>query len=297
MSDKKKDAEVSGLPAKQGEVVGGALVPGTAFIGMDTALETQDERPDFMESNVDDGIEMSELRLPRLGFAQGLSPQITPGKSNFIEGLNLFDMFNDLTSEPYGRKPLYFIPIRRDVRYIEFIPRSEGGGIRDLNVPPGDPRTQWTVAEDGETRIPPKATKFVEFIAILLHQDRAPEPIVISVKDTNKWNRDAHSKLTMFIKLPTHVGPAPIYGRIYTVESGSATNDKGTFAVPVFRNPKLIVKHKGLYEFAKAFRESLEGKTIVVNRDEPDDIDDSMAANEPAVAAGQGEAEFDTKGM
>lgn len=223
-----------------------------------------------------EGITKDDLRLPRLGFAQGLSPQIIEGDSKYIPDLKVFDMFNDLSGEIYGKGPIQFIPVRRDVRRIEFIPRSEGGGVKDLNVPARDPRMEWETGPGGE-RIPPKATKFVEFVILLLHgEDRAPEPIVMSIKDTNKWNRAAAERLSGFIALGTP--PKPIYGRIFSVASKPEKNDKGTFAVPVI-NPVMALddpkvddatweRNKLLYEFAKSHYEQFKDKTIHVEREE-----------------------------
>jgi len=227
------------------------------------------ERPKSLDPNDRSGTEdigAQDVRLPRLSFAQGLSPQMTPSDGQYIDDLKLFDMFNDLTSEPYGKGPITFVPVKRDVRRIEFTPRSEGGGIVDFDVPPNDPRMKWTV-KDGN-RIPPRGTKFVEFVVLLLRPGKAPEPIVLSIKETNKWNRRASDQLTTFIKLRN----APIYAGLYKIDSLTpGKNDKGTFAVPTIKNAGFVPKDtpagKALYDYAKQFAESLAGKVIVVDRE------------------------------
>jgi hypothetical protein len=217
--------------------------------------------------------------LPRLGIAQGLSHQVTPGDGQYIEGLTLFDMFNDLTNEIYGKGPITFVPLRRDVKRMQFKPRAEGGGLLDPDVPPGDPRLGWRRGEgpNGED-LPPQATTFVEFVILLLRPGKAPEPIVLSIAGTNKHNRRASDQLTTFIKLRN----AAIYAGLYTVDTKvPAKNDKGTFGVPTIKNAGFIPKDTpagaALFEFAKQFHESLEGKNIIVDREA--DVDDSMAAN------------------
>lgn len=222
----------------------------------------------------------NDVRLPRLAIAQGLSHEVTPGDQQFIEGLQLFDMFNDLTQEIYGKGPITFIPVRRDVRRIEFVPRSEGGGIVDMEVPAGDERLKWTF-EDGEKR-PPRATTFIEFVILMLRAGKQPEPIVLSIKGTNKHNRRASDQLTTFIKLRN----APIYAGLYKVDTKvPAKNDKGTFGVPTIKNAGFIPMDTpagaALFAFAKQFHDSLAGKNIVVEREAGDD----------------GDAEFDTNAM
>jgi hypothetical protein len=245
------------------------------------------ERPKSLDADDragTEGIGPDDVRLPRLAIAQGLSPQVTPGDGQFIEGLTLFDMFNDLTSEVYGKGPLTFVPVRRDVRRIEFTPRSEGGGLVDPNVPANDPRLRWTVDEAG-TRIPPVATVFVEFVILLLRAGKAPEPIVLSIKGTNKWNRRASDQLTTFIKLRN----APIYAGLYTVDTHiPAKNDSGTFGVPTVKNagfiPKDTASGAALYKFAEDFHRSLEGKTIVVEREPGSDDGDFNDTEHQATA-------------
>ena len=229
-------------------------------------------RPDWIPEGDTTGTQMSpeDIRLPRLAIAQGLSPQITPGDSAYIDGLKLFDLFNDVTGEVYGRGPLTFVPVRRDVRRIEFKPRAEGGGVVDINVPPGDPRLDWTEDEDGN-RQPPVATKFHEWVVLLLHSDGRREPLVLSIKDTNKWNRNAARNLNTFIALPhPQFGTLPIYAKKYVITSGSEKNDKGTFGVPIIKQAG-VVNDASVGRMAMEFAKSLEGKKIVVDREPGDD--------------------------
>jgi hypothetical protein len=235
------------------------------------------ERPAFIatgDTSGTEGINPDDIRLPRLGIAQGLSPQLTPGDSAYIEELKMFQMFNDFTKQVYGNGPLYFIPVRRDVRRIEFIPREEGGGVRDFYVPVIDARNEWT-EEDG-VRVAPKATKFHEFTVLILKKNEEgvtfTEPIVFSIKDTNKFNRRAATDLNGFIKMHASKGArsVPIYGVIYSVTSKSEKNDNGTFGVPVI-NQVGYVPTAELFHEAEAFAQSLEGKTIVINREAGDE--------------------------
>lgn len=236
------------------------------------------ERPDFIpvgDKTGTEGITSEDIRIPRLGIAQGLSPQMTPGDGSYIESLRMFDMFNDTTREVYGKGPIYFVAVRRDVRCIEFRPREEGGGVLDLNVPRNDPRaTQWR--EVNGKRLPPSATTFHEYIVLLLKSPTEYEPLVISIKNTNKFNRRAATDLNGFIKMHGSRGAksVPIYGVIYSVESRSEKNDNGTFGVPVFKQVGYIPKSMpDLFERAQEYAKSLEGKTIIVEREPGDDSD------------------------
>lgn len=232
-------------------------------------------------------ITADEVRLPRLLMAQGLSPQITPGESSFIEGLTLFDMFNDQSNTIYGKGPITFVPVRREKRRIEFVPRSEGGGVLDLNVPAGDERLKWTKSSPEVERpdVPPRATEFVEFVVLLLRPGKAPEPIVFSIARKNKWNRKAIDKIVTIIKLRP-----PIYANLFSVDTKvPGKNDKGTFAVPTVRDlgfvPVDVPAGKALFNYAKKFHESLKGKTLVIDRQPGEDDFDTDSMEEETVGS------------
>lgn len=258
-----------------------------------SALEGEEQRPENLEQTLagTEDIGADEIRLPRLSIAQGLSPQMVPSEASYIKGLALFEMFNDVTGQIYGNGPLTVVPVKRTVQRIEFDP-DDRKVVLDRDIPAGDPRTQWTVDEDG-TRIPPRATEFVEFICLLLVAGAPkPEPIVVSIKTTNKQMRAAAELWTTFIKLR---GSA-IYHGLYKIstkgEKGKTADGQDTnYGVFVIKNagfiPTQTPQGHALMEMAKAFHESLENKVIVVNR-EPGDEDFDTAAMDAQGASDRG---------
>lgn len=124
-----------------------------------------------------------DIQMPRLALSQALSPQLTEGNEKLIPGLKVGELFNDLTGEIYGKGPLYFAIIRRDrARGVQFAPIEEGGGVIDPDVPLDDPRMQFTTV-DGK-RVKPVATKFYDFIIVLLggNNVKPMTPIALSFK-------------------------------------------------------------------------------------------------------------------
>ena len=273
----------------------------TGIIGEQVDLT---QRPSFIpegDKTGTEGITSDDIRLPRLGIAQGLSPQVTPGKAEYMEDLKLFQMFNDSTREIYGKGPMFFIVVRRDLRCIEFRPRSEGGGVVDLNVPLKDPRaTQWREVEvDGVLkRLPPVATTFTEFISLLIKKGGEPEPIVISIKHTNKHNRRSITDLNGYIKMHASQGvkSVPIYGVIYAIETRMEQKDAQSYGVPSFKQVGFVPPQmRELYERAREYAKELQGKNIVINR-EPGDEGDAIEG-EIVAGAGGGDTSFDTSRM
>jgi hypothetical protein len=246
------------------------------------------QRPQSLDPNDTTGtedIDPNSIRMPRIGVAQGLSHEMTPGDTAYIDGLKLFDMFNTTSQEVYGKGPLTFVPITHEWRAIEFTPRSQGGGVVDLDVPKGDPRLKWTwstpelKASKARADVPPCATEFEEFVVILLRKGKAPEPIMLSIPLKNKWNRNAANKLISAIALRR----AAIYANVFSVDTSlPGKNDKGTFGVFTVKDHGFLPKDQpigaAIYAHAEGLHHQLAGKTIVVQR-ASDDVDDSMAAN------------------
>lgn len=243
------------------------------------------ERPEALSRTDRTGTEditINEIQLPRLAIAQGLSPQVIPTEGTFIRGLVIGEMFNDVTSEIYGNGPLTVVPVKRHVTRIEF-DRNDRKVPLDRNVPAGDPRLQW----DGDQ--PPRATEFVEFVCLLLREGKAPEKVVVSIKTTNKYMRAAAKLWTTLVVMREATIYAGYYHLSSKLEKGKTADGQDTnFGVFVVKNAGFIKLGTpfgdALYRYAAEFAASLEGKTIVTERE----------TEEPADG---GDTSFNTAGM
>ena len=114
--------------------------------------------------------DIGEVKPPRILICQSGSPYRKPDDAKQIPGLNELDIFNDLSSENYGRGPLKIVVVKvLPPKHIEFAPMDEGGGVIDFDVPLGDPRTQFTTDAEGH-RHKPAATLFRDFLVWLPDQ-------------------------------------------------------------------------------------------------------------------------------
>lgn len=233
-------------------------------------------------------ITRDEVRLPRLAIAQGLSPQMIPGKPEYNDKLKMFEMFNDVTGDVYGKGPVLVVPVNRHITRIEFDPDDQKVPI-DRDVPAGDPRLKWD--RSVTPNLPPRATEFHEFVCLLLQQGKAPEPVVVSIKATNKHQRKAASDWTTFIMLRR----AAIYRGMYAISTGIGTGktkegQDTNYGIFIVKNAGFVPTTKvvdgqsvqnpaglALLEMAKQFHESLEGKIITVQREAGDDSFDTSA--------------------
>lgn len=233
--------------------------------------------PDFMQAELGNrtGLEHlteKDIKLPRLTLAQKMSHEVDPDHPKYMDGLRVGDIFNNLTGQVYDQ-PVTFTIVRADPPYwIEFYPRAEGGGVKDMSVPAGDARTKFT--KDGNGRsVAPIATMFYNFILMLLP---SKEVIAFSLKSTGIPAAKELNGLMMMRNAP------PYFGK-YKLASGLGKNAKGEFKVFQVRNAGNN-DDRASFLLAKETFTNLQGRVIDIDPtvDSGGDIDDSMAANPEA---------------
>lgn len=226
--------------------------------------------PDFMRGeDVDEThYDPNELRIPRLAIAQAMSPQMTPNDPQYMgDALRLYDLFNDLSQDVYGKGPLHFVPVLRVATYIQFGP--DGKSILDRDIPYDDPRTEWTKDEQSGLSVRPLATKFVNYLSLVLLADNPmPVPIAISMRLSNKLAKLASDRLTSMVEENKRKYRIPTYGGVYAVTVKPGTLPKGTFGVFDFRFAG-AVQDQGLFGLAKRLHGEYQGKTIIVEAEAP----------------------------
>jgi hypothetical protein len=210
-------------------------------------------RPDFIKQDDRRGTEhltKDDLQMPRVALAQKMSPQLDKDSPKYIDGLEMGDLFNNITGYVYGKGPIEFTVVRADKpRGMEFKPMEEGGGIIDFNVPLDDPRMHF--GPEGEK---PTATKFYDFLVMLLP---STELAVLSFKDSGiKVAKQLNTLISM--------RNAACFAGNYALSSSKDQNAKGTFAVYQVKNAGWVTKD--IYEKAEATFEKFRDKELKVER-------------------------------
>lgn len=231
------------------------------------------ERPAFLQGEDSRGtshLTKDDIQMPRLALAQSLTPQVADAKEGFTTGV----LFNSLTEEILGKGPLEFTVVRADApRYIEFIPRDEGGGIRDYNVAPTDPRTQFTKDPETGKSIPPIATKFYDYIILMLPatpENFMDKIIALSLKSSGL-------KVAKTLNGLMRLRNAASFAGKYVLTTEMTQNAKGKFAIYKVKNAGWV--DEPTYHLAEQVYETLKDREIKIDRDEnPDDADPEAAA-------------------
>lgn len=226
-------------------------------------------RPDFLKADDHRGtdhIKKDDMQMPRLLLAQGLSPQLDPASPKYIDALKNGQMFNSLTGTVYGKDPIKFYVVRADApRFVEFNPREAGGGIKDPNVPFGDPRTQFRQDSDGKT-LAPIATKFYDYVLEFAEDGgglwKQGELIALSLKSTGIKVAKA---LNTFIKMKN----APCFAGAYSIGVASEKNTKGTFNVYALKDLGFVADEATYKHLGDVF-DALKDKDLKLEREDGD---------------------------
>ena len=77
-----------------------------------------------------EGIGIADLAIPYIAILQALSPQVKKGSPNRIAGAEEGDIYNNVSKQVWkGETGIVVIPCHYAKRYIEWVPREEGGGF------------------------------------------------------------------------------------------------------------------------------------------------------------------------
>lgn len=231
-----------------------------------------------------ENITAEDVRPPRLLICQANSPQRERKRTDkSIAGLDEPMMFNDLSEEIYGEGPLKFVVVSRlGVRGIEFAPQTEGGGVRDFNVPLDDPRMQFTAdPEDPKKRKKPVATKFVDYLIFLVDTQ---ELVALSLKG---GQLKVATTIDSLIAYPLKIGATlipkpPSWARLFSLATQMKNENNYSFGAFVLK--QIGVADEQTRATARSLHEVFAKKRVVVAVD---------ASDNDAVAAAGGNSDFE----
>lgn len=227
-----------------------------------TAVSTEvlDDILDFAGEGA--AFDSSELQIPFVRVAQALSPQLNKKKPEYVDGLSNGDAFNNLTGQVWkGDEGLIVVPCYQTTKYLEFVPREQGGGFRG-EISPNDPVLQRTTRNGGKEVLPNgnELVKSDQHFCLIVEADGMTQPVVVDMKSTQlKVSRRWKTQIAMTkIKHPKTgaVFTPPVFGTMWKLSTVEETNDKGDFYNWSVEKIGTVESRDLLLE-AKTFRESI----------------------------------------
>jgi hypothetical protein len=204
----------------------------------------------------------SEMQIPFVRILQAMSPQLSKKKPEYIEGATQGDVFNTVTSQYWdGDIGIKVIPCYQTTKYLEFVPREQGGGFQG-EIPANDPDLTKTTRE-GAREILPNGHELVrsdQHYCLVVEEDGSFQPAVIDMKSSQlkvsrRWKTQIAMQKVKHPKSGQMVTPA-VYATVWRISTTEESNDQGTWGNYQVAKEGLVSSRDLLME-AKAFRESI----------------------------------------
>jgi len=214
-----------------------------------------------------------DVSIPFLGILQSLSPQCIDGDGAYMEDARPGMFLNNVSMTLYEGKQegVLILPLKYNSSYIEWIPRSAGGGfVKEYSIAEGSTiNTQLNdinhdiITEDSPLGTPGNQLSLTHthFVFIVDPKTSSFEPAVISmtatqVKYSKKWNM-----VISTAKLPTNPPrKAPRFFNLYRATTNLEKNDQGSWYTWNIVKDKTVIEQDAsmeLYREAKLFVDSI----------------------------------------
>lgn len=226
-----------------------------------------------------DSFDREDIAIPRISILQQLSPQVTKGKPEFIEGLEVGEIFNTVTQETFsGEDGVYVVPISYRRAHIEWKLRRDGGGlVADHGT---DSSVLENTSKDDDFRdITKDGTQIVvtaEYFVYLVNKETGSyTPAVLSMsasqmKKARRWNT-LMSQFEMTDPASGKKFTPATFARLYHLTTTPEQNDRGSwFGWDVTGDCIITDVPQGaeIYAAAKDFRDKVVSGEVKAAPDE-----------------------------
>ena len=204
----------------------------------------------------------SELQIPFIRIAQAMSPQLNKKKPEYIEGCSQGDIYNTVTGQYWdGEEGIVIIPCFQTTKYLEFIPRDQGGGFKG-EIPVNNPIITKAKRE-GSKEILPNGNELVksdQHYCLVVEEDGSFQPAVVDMKSSQlkisrRWKTQITIQKVKHPKTGELVRPA-VYATMWRLTTTEESNEQGTWNNYTILKEALVSNRDLLME-AKAFKESI----------------------------------------
>tara|TARA_R110000751_G_scaffold43262_1_gene99952 strand:+ start:2082 stop:2813 length:732 start_codon:yes stop_codon:yes gene_type:complete len=186
------------------------------------------------ESDVGSGFEevsSSDIQIPFLRIIQALSPQLKKSDAGFIEGASSGDIFNTVTKKTWGgEKGVLVIPVYFQLKFLEFILRSQGGGFVSELAPSSEEVRKAVRDTDSGLELLENGNELVrtaQHYIKIVHDDGNLENAILDMKKTQLKKSRQWLSIMMMQK---HNGKTlPSFANMYRLKSVEDGNDKGSW--------------------------------------------------------------------
>ena len=223
-----------------------------------------------------------DLQMPFVRILHAMSPQLKKSDSSFIEGAAQGDIFNTVTNQFWsGGKGILVLPVYYQLKYIEFVPRSQGGGFvgelagnsQEVRNAVRDKDTNMEMLESGNELV-----KTAQHYVQIVHEDGSLEQAVIDMKKTQLKKRRLWNSMMMMQRDDGKLKPS--FSNVYRLSTVEDSNDKGSWYTWTIKleGP---APSKDAYLEARGFYENVSSGALRIAAPPPEELVESSSDEIP----------------
>ena len=173
----------------------------------------------------------SDLQIPFLRIIQALSPQLKKNDPAYIEGAGQGDIFNTVTNKVWAsEKGVCVLPVFFQMKFLEFVPRSQGGGFEgELSADSNDVLTAVRDKDSGMELLTNgnELVRTAQHYVKIVHEDGNLENAIVDMKKTQL--KKSRLWLSMMMMQKHNGATLPSFANTYCLKSVEDGNDKGSW--------------------------------------------------------------------
>ena len=202
----------------------------------------------------------SDVQIPFIRVIQALSPQIKKSDSAFIKGASQGDIFNTVTKQFWSAEEgILVIPIHFQMKFLEFVPRDQGGGfVGELNPASEEVKKAKKIDKNSSIELlenDNELVRTVQHYVKIVHEDGTLENAIVDMKKTQLKKSRQWMSIMMMQK---HNGKTlPSFSQVYRLKTVEESNDKGNWYTWSVQHEKMVDSIES-YNDAKSFYTSIK---------------------------------------
>ena len=219
-----------------------------------------------------------DMSIPFLRILGAQSPQVDESDGAYVEGAKGGMLYNTVTNTvTSGKEGMLVVPCYYNRRYVEWKPRTEGGGYVASYLP-DDPIVPTAVRNDKNEEVLPNGnllTNTAQHFVMLVEGDQYSRCLITmsstQLKKSRRWLSQMNAMTAMGKNGPYTF---PMMSQFYTLTTVPEQNDLGKwYGWAIARERQLDLSNdfeKSLFDNAVAFAKSVEAGEVEAKEVSPD---------------------------
>lgn len=220
-----------------------------------------------------------DLAIPFIRILAQLSPEVNKRDGKYIQGAEAGMLYNTVLGKAFdGEQGILVVPCHYSKRFLEWKPRSSGGGFVTSYTPEEAAKLRTTRNDRNEDILPNGnlLTTTAQFFVLFIH-DEGVQPSLLSMTSTQlkkarKWLTQMQA---MTAKGKNGPYTLPMFSHVYRIKTVAESNDKGDwFGYDIAKERALNMANEtdlDLVQQAVQFAQSVKAGDVKVKHEEAND--------------------------